>query len=678
MIWCRRLAFVRFLSVVCLAPLFQVSLHAAINSLGDVSPVPPVGGGSITTILRVGNNTLGTMDISGGTGLSQNTDAFVGSNSEAIGIVSLSGFGSDWIFTLNNNDLTVGSAGLGTVSLENLARVEVPAITSVGFTPTGVGEINIDGVGTIWNTETAAIGVSGHGEVNITGGGRLVSESSTLGTNNLSEGRVVIADALSQWLVTGGITVGNAGRGTVTILDGGMLRTTIASIIGSSLSGTGTVEVNGTDALWNATSGNVTVGSTGTGKLHVFNGGRVSLGNGILQLATTTGSRGEVWVDGLGTSLTVNGSINSGVSESQLTISNGAEIVATSMTWGATGRINLQNGRLKVTGQGAFSSSGLIGGSGTLEATSFTNALAGSIRGRVQVGAGEHLRLTNTMVNSGLVDLNGGELEVSGALANNFDIDARNGAVLRVGGLGLDNNNGAQLAITAGEIDVFGAVDNNDGSQILVASEALGVFHDTITNNGDVIVQPGAILLALEQLNFLGNSSSLSVQLDENDTLDAVAPLQAAGTIILEGDLTVMLSSGYQPEAGDVFPLLHSDTGLAGVFFNENLPSLRVGLAWESQRTTNSLSLMVVESAGLTGDFDNDGDVDGRDFLVWQRGGSPSPLSAGDLADWQGNYGVGSLAAASVAVPEPHCAVLMLLGLAIALRQPRVGAYNPQ
>ncbi len=46
----------------------------------------------------------------------------------------------------------------------------------------------------------------------------------------------------------------------------------------------------------------------------------------------------------------------------------------------------------------------------------------------------------------------------------------------------------------------------------------------------------------------------------------------------------------------------------------------------------------------LPGDFDGDGDVDGRDFLAWQRGGSPNPLSASDLADWQANYGMGSLA----------------------------------
>ncbi len=42
-----------------------------------------------------------------------------------------------------------------------------------------------------------------------------------------------------------------------------------------------------------------------------------------------------------------------------------------------------------------------------------------------------------------------------------------------------------------------------------------------------------------------------------------------------------------------------------------------------------------------TGDFDGDGDVDGRDFLFWQRGGSPMPFSGDDLALWQEEYGEG-------------------------------------
>lgn len=61
------------------------------------------------------------------------------------------------------------------------------------------------------------------------------------------------------------------------------------------------------------------------------------------------------------------------------------------------------------------------------------------------------------------------------------------------------------------------------------------------------------------------------------------------------------------------------------------------------------------------GDFDRNGFVNGRDFLLWQRGDSPNPLSAEDLADWQANYGMGPLVATSMAVPEPTTWVMLSL-----------------
>ena len=72
-----------------------------------------------------------------------------------------------------------------------------------------------------------------------------------------------------------------------------------------------------------------------------------------------------------------------------------------------------------------------------------------------------------------------------------------------------------------------------------------------------------------------------------------------------------------------------------------------------------------VTGGGQDGDFNGDGKVDGRDFLVWQRGGSPNPLSSGDLALWKSNYGVGALTGAVTAVPEPSS--LAILGAAIGL-----------
>jgi beta-glucanase (GH16 family) len=58
----------------------------------------------------------------------------------------------------------------------------------------------------------------------------------------------------------------------------------------------------------------------------------------------------------------------------------------------------------------------------------------------------------------------------------------------------------------------------------------------------------------------------------------------------------------------------------------------------------------------LAGDFDEDGDVDGHDFLAWQR-----DPSVGDLEDWQANYGTNSASADTMtAVPEPSGMLLIV------------------
>jgi hypothetical protein len=75
-----------------------------------------------------------------------------------------------------------------------------------------------------------------------------------------------------------------------------------------------------------------------------------------------------------------------------------------------------------------------------------------------------------------------------------------------------------------------------------------------------------------------------------------------------------------------------------------------------------SLAGLVTFSSPLPGDFNGDGVVDGRDFLAWQRGESPDPLSSFDLANWQTHFGTGpGLLAATTSVPEPATGALALL-----------------
>jgi hypothetical protein len=81
-------------------------------------------------------------------------------------------------------------------------------------------------------------------------------------------------------------------------------------------------------------------------------------------------------------------------------------------------------------------------------------------------------------------------------------------------------------------------------------------------------------------------------------------------------------------------------------------------------------------SVAVDADFDNDGDVDGADFLTWQRnvgtaGGNNvgdadgnGQINGLDLAAWRAAFGPGAEAAVG-AVPEPS--TLLLGGVAAGL-----------
>jgi hypothetical protein len=86
--------------------------------------------------------------------------------------------------------------------------------------------------------------------------------------------------------------------------------------------------------------------------------------------------------------------------------------------------------------------------------------------------------------------------------------------------------------------------------------------------------------------------------------------------------------------------------------------------------------LTVTYEAALSGDFDGDGKVDGRDFLAWQRN-----TQLGSLADWQNAYGASHMFwveddritrvgddRARYAVPEPGCWVILLGCVMLAWR----------
>ena len=173
---------------------------------------------------------------------------------------------------------------------------------------------------------------------------------------------------------------------------------------------------------------------------------------------------------------------------------------------------------------------------------------------------------------------------------------------------------------------------------------------------------------------------------DTSSNLTTTVPDAVSGIEIVNSDGVINV---YDPSTSGVFTHVNFAPGLTRVSFggNNGTPQFMAGLSDDfrvifdintltgqvdsvnddftyvtrrnpflvSQTTTVSL----IDFSPANADLDNDGDVDGLDFLIIQRT-DPSLIPL-----WQSQYGMNPLAAASV--PEPACWVLALAGVPLAL-----------
>ncbi|TWU28477.1 hypothetical protein [Bythopirellula polymerisocia] len=141
--------------------------------------------------------------------------------------------------------------------------------------------------------------------------------------------------------------------------------------------------------------------------------------------------------------------------------------------------------------------------------------------------------------------------------------------------------------------------------------------------------------------------------LNPGSDFDQLNHILGAGIADLGGRLDVSLINSFMPSIGDSFEIITA-VDVDDVFAVENLPPIG-GLLWNVNYNATNVVLAVVSP--FSADFDQDGDVDGNDFLVWQR--NPS---VGSLGDWQTQHGnVLPLAAIANVVPEPASLTLFFL-----------------
>lgn len=255
----------------------------------------------------------------------------------------------------------------------------------------------------------------------------------------------------------------------------------------------------------------------------------------------------------------------------------------------------------------------------------------------------------------GLVTLARSTIDV----ANRINIGGLSG-----GGSNLQNSADGTLRLvdslaTAGKVDVAVVSTNTLGS----STGLLQVDASLVDVGGTLALGAGATL----HFGLAGVNRS-----DGSGTAGQYGAINA-NSALLAGDFEVFLLHGFQPAAGNQFDLIATTGLIAGFIMPTSLPALPVGLDWNVSQTANLLRLDVVAGAP-DADFNADGNVDGQDFLIWQRnvgiltGANPAQgdsdfdgdVDQVDLSVWESQFNTmpsPSLAIAATA-PEPGTGAL--------------------
>ncbi|MDC0935471.1 autotransporter-associated beta strand repeat-containing protein [Pirellulales bacterium] len=418
--------------------------------------------------------------------------------------------------------------------------------------------------------------------------------------------------------------LGKAGAGT-------LLLTAVSSYGGGTTVADGTLQLAGSERLPNTTS--LTVSAPGVFNLNNFNESIDGLaGNGSVDL---TNAQLTVGIAGGGGSFS---GVISGTGDFQKEGAGTQTLAGGAHTFSGATVVN--GGQLILNGGGSIDQTTLSVGfnNGSNGTTTVTDAgTTWDVGGNLTVGAQGIGRLN---IDSSAAMTVGGQLIIGAGLGE--------GTLLVDGGT-LDNSTGTGILVQEGTLggsgDILGSVINQD---IVAPGTSAGVLNLTGT-----FVQEITGTFAAE----IGGTGAGQFDV-----------LNVSGTASLAGDLELSLL-GFAPAPGDAFAILVAGT-LVGEFGNVAdgaRLNILAGGTGSFQVDYDATSVVLSDFSGtadtLPGDFNNDDFVNGFDFLVWQRGGSPNGATPLDLGAWEGNYGSSvPAAAASGAVPEPSTLLLLLIG----------------
>ena len=256
--------------------------------------------------LTIGSLGEGSLDITnGGTVLSAsgNLGAQV-LNSYGLrgnGIVNVDGKNSTWTIT---DILDVGLDGDATLNITNGGNVS-NTDSHIARYNGSTGAVTVDGKDSIWtNSGTMTVGDLGNGSLTVTNGGTVSNDNGVIGKWHNSNSTVDVNGKDSTWTNTSYLMVGEMGTGTLNVTNGGAASNTTA-YLGYDYDGVGKVTVDGYGSTW--TSDSLYVGVYGSGEMAVTDGGKVSSSSGVI--AYDPNSTGKVTVEGAGSAWSNDGNL---------------------------------------------------------------------------------------------------------------------------------------------------------------------------------------------------------------------------------------------------------------------------------------------------------------------------------------------------------------------------------
>ena len=435
-------------------------------------------------------------------------DGIIAQSSGSTGAATVTDAMSSWIA---NGTLTVGSSGTGTLAA--LAGAQISSISgTIGAQQGSTGTVTVSGDGSSWavnivptvasaNDGLLLVGDAGTATLNVSDGAQVLSAAGIVGNQSGSSGTVSLSGDGSQWIVSGPLSIGFGGTGSLSIAGAALSDT--SAIIGASTGSVGSASVMGGGQWIN--SGSLTVAREGSGSLNVSSASQVSDADALLAL--NGGSVGSAAIaDAQSQWLNSGQLLVAGGGKATVAISNGASVTSAS---GLIARDAGSTGAVTVDGTGSQWNN-----AGVLVIGSQGNAT-------LSVTAGGTVSSTSAVIG----DQNGstGVVSVDGTQSS-WAV----GSALTVGNMGTGSLNITGGAQVQGESGVLGASAGSTGTV-------------SVAGQGSVWQQSGGLVIGRSGIGSL----SLSAGAEVTDTTGTISGnVGSSGNVIVTGSKSMWTNSG--------------------------------------------------------------------------------------------------------------------------------------